>query len=119
MKINKIAIILTSVIAMSCTGDFEDMNKDPMAVSEVSPKLILPVMMNSGYHLVAGDYQRATTLYSALYCQYFANTANYFTSDSYVQYCLGGTRFMECLLRKCYQRHAGSCRFFRKPSRIH
>lgn len=76
MKINKIAIILTSVIAMSCTGDFEDMNKDPMAVSEVSPKLILPVMMNSGYHLVAGDYQRATTLYSALYCQYFANTAN-------------------------------------------
>lgn len=84
MKINKIAIILTSVIAMSCTGDFEDMNKDPMAVSEVSPKLILPVMMNSGYHLVAGDYQRATTLYSALYCQYFANTANYFTSDSYM-----------------------------------
>lgn len=77
MKINKIAIILTSVIAMSCTGDFEDMNKDPMAVSEVSPKLILPVMMNSGYHLVAGDYQRATTLYSALYCQYFANTANF------------------------------------------
>ena len=84
MKINKIAIILTSVIAMSCTGDFLDINKDPMAVSEVSPKLILPVMMNSGYHLVAGDYQRATTLYSALYCQYFANTANYFTSDSYM-----------------------------------
>jgi hypothetical protein len=74
MKINKIAIILTSVIAMSCTGDFEDMNKDPMAVSEVSPKLILPVMMNSGYHLVAGDYQRATTLYSALYCQCFAGS---------------------------------------------
>lgn len=84
MKLNKIAIILTSVVAMSCTGDFENMNKDPMAVSEVSPKLILPVMMNAGYHLIAGDYQRATTLYTAQYCQYFANTANYFTSDSYM-----------------------------------
>lgn len=84
MRLNRILIILTSVFAMGCTGDFENMNKDPMAVSEVSPKLILPVMMNAGYHLVAGDYQRATTLYSAQYCQYFANTATYFTSDSYM-----------------------------------
>lgn len=84
MKLNKIAAILTTVVTVGCTGGFEDMNNDPMAVSEVSPKLILPVMMNSGYHLVAGDYQRATTLYSALYCQYFANTVNYFTSDSYM-----------------------------------
>lgn len=85
MKLNKIFIILVSAIAFSsCTNGFEDMNKDPLSIKEVSPDLVLPQMQYAGFHLVTGDYQRATLLYSSLYCQYIANTASYFTSDNYV-----------------------------------
>ena len=85
MKLRNIITIATSVIALSsCTADFEEMNKDPMAVNEASPDLILPYMQYYGFHMVAGDYQRANTLYSAEYSQYFANIANYFNSGNYM-----------------------------------
>ena len=44
MKFNKILIILSTVFIFSCTNGFEDLNKDPLAVSEVSPDLRLPYM---------------------------------------------------------------------------
>ena len=42
MKFNKILLLISSAFVLSCTGDFEELNKDPMSVSEVSPTLRLP-----------------------------------------------------------------------------
>lgn len=84
MKFNKLFILLTALSAFSCTGSFEDMNKDPLAVNAVSPDLVLPNMQYTGFHMIAGDFQRASTLYSFLYAQYTANTSPSFTSDNYV-----------------------------------
>ena len=43
MKLHKILITLLSAITISsCTSGFEEMNKDPMAVNEISPSLSLP-----------------------------------------------------------------------------
>lgn len=45
MKLHKILItLLTAATISSCTNGFEDMNKDPLAVSEISPDLSLPYM---------------------------------------------------------------------------
>lgn len=84
MKLNKILIILSSLFMWSCTNGFEDLNKDPLAVDKVSPDLVLPNMFYKGFQLGAGDYQMSSLLYSSLYCQYYANTANHFNSDNYV-----------------------------------
>ena len=44
MKLHKILITLLSAITISsCTSGFEEMNKDPMAVNEISPSLSLPI----------------------------------------------------------------------------
>lgn len=65
MKLHKILITLLSAITISsCTSGFEEMNKDPMAVNEISPSLSLPNMQYHGFHIVYGDYQRAALLYS-------------------------------------------------------
>ncbi len=85
MKIHKILLTLVSAITISsCTNGFEDMNKDPLAVNEISPNLSLPQMQYAGFHIVYGDYQRAAILYSSFYCQYFSNTSSAFTSGNYV-----------------------------------
>ena len=84
MKFNKILIILSTVFVFSCTNGFEDLNKDPLAVSEVSPDLRLPYMQYKGFQMGTGDYQMSSLLYSSLYCQYYANTSGSFKSDNYV-----------------------------------
>lgn len=84
MKFNKILLLISSAFVLSCTGDFEELNKDPMSVSEVSPTLRLPNMLYKGYQLEAGDYQVSSLLYSALYCQYHANTSTGFKSGNYM-----------------------------------
>ena len=84
MKMNKILLTIVSVAILGCTNDFEDMNKDPLAINEVSPTLILPYMQHNGFRINLGDYQMSSLLYSALYCQYHANTATGFNSGNYV-----------------------------------
>lgn len=84
MKMNKALIILTSVCMFSCTNGFENLNKDPLAVNEVSPQLVLPYMQHKGFQLDIGDYQVSSLLYSSLYCQYIANTTPSFNSGNYV-----------------------------------
>lgn len=85
MKLHKILIALFSAaVISSCTNGFEDMNRDPLAVNEISPDLSLPNMQYHGFHIVYGDYQRAALLYSFLYCQYMSNTSSSFTSGNYV-----------------------------------
>ena len=58
MKLHKILIALFSAaVISSCTNGFEDMNRDPLAVNEISPDLSLPNMQYHGFHIVYGDYQ--------------------------------------------------------------
>lgn len=84
MKLNKIfTLLVASVLTVGCTNGFEDMNKDPLAITEVSPDLILPNMQYNGFHMIAGDYQRATRLYAFLYCQYGSNASSDFRSGNY------------------------------------
>ncbi len=84
MKLRKIfPFLVASVLTVGCTNSFEEMNEDPMAITEVSPDLILPDMQYNGFHMVAGDYQRATRLYAFLYCQYGANVTSDFRSGNY------------------------------------
>lgn len=84
MKLKKIFFLFSSVCLLSCTDGFDELNKDPLAVSEVAPNLVLPNMIYKGLQLGAGDYQMSSLLYSSLYCQYYANTATHFNSDNYV-----------------------------------
>ena len=84
MKLRKIfPFLVASVLTVGCTNGFEEMNEDPMAITEVSPDLILPNMQYNGFHMVAGDYQRATRLYAFLYCQYGSNASSDFRSGNY------------------------------------
>jgi hypothetical protein len=86
MKLNKLlfAALSSVILCSSCTKGFDELNKNPLATTEITPDLSLPNMQYHGFHIVYGDYQRAALLYSFLYCQYMANTASYFTSDNYV-----------------------------------
>lgn len=84
MKRTKIATLFAaSILAASCTNGFDEMNKDPLSITKVSPNLILPNMQYNGFHMIAGDYQRATRLYAFLYCQYGANATSDFRSGNY------------------------------------
>lgn len=84
MKLYKALIILTSACMFSCTNGFENLNRDPLAVNEVSPQLVLPYMQHMGFQVNIGDYQVSSLLYSSLYCQYIANTTSSFNSGNYV-----------------------------------
>jgi len=67
----------------NCTGEFEQMNQNPLAAKEVSPALILPKMLDYGFNCRAWEYQVGDNLHTNLYAQYLANTASYFPSDRY------------------------------------
>lgn len=44
MKLHKILIALFSAaVISSCTNGFEDMNRDPLAVNEISPDYHCPI----------------------------------------------------------------------------
>lgn len=82
--IKKISLLgFLSVIFIACTGDFEDMNKNPQTANEVSPSLLLPKMQDYGFNNNSWEYQVGPNLHTNLYAQYFANTATYFNSDRY------------------------------------
>ncbi|HAC74090.1 SusD/RagB family nutrient-binding outer membrane lipoprotein [Petrimonas sulfuriphila] len=84
-KIIKNILIIAGAlfITLNCTGDFEKMNENPLAAKEVSPKLILPKMLDYGFNCRPWEYQVGDNLHTNLYAQYFANTASYFPSGRY------------------------------------
>ncbi len=82
IKNSIICSVLCSLV-LSCTGDFEKMNENPLAAKEVSPNLILPKMIDYGFNCRSWEYQVGDNLHTNLYAQYFANTASYFPSGRY------------------------------------
>ena len=67
----------------ACTGDFESMNTDPSAVTDCSPAYTLPTVEELVSNVDCTPYQRGDNLYAQMYCQYFANLTQGWTSDRY------------------------------------
>lgn len=63
----------------SCTDDFEEMNVDPNAVTEVNPAYFFAPLTQA----VFDNYQRNWNLYADLYSQYWANLVGGFRSPQY------------------------------------
>ena len=81
---NKFLIGCLALGALSaCTDRFESMNTDPSSLVNVSPAYILPFVQETGVNLDATPYQRGDNLHSQMYCQYFTNTVQGWTSDRY------------------------------------
>jgi len=79
-------LCVASILAGSltgCTGDFEEMNKNPLQTTEVSPALLFPIVLQEGFNNRWDNYQLGENLHSNQYCQYIANTTSYFSSDRY------------------------------------
>lgn len=84
MKIIKYISIFAIAAAVSCTGQFEEMNTDPSTVTKVNPAYILPSLQESTMHLAATEgYQQTDNYMLQNYCQYFANTNAALSLDRY------------------------------------
>lgn len=73
-------------ILSSCTKDFENINKDPGALTEVG-KREMPFMFAKAQSSAAMDrsfYQTVENLQADLYAQYFATSVTSFQTDRYV-----------------------------------
>ncbi len=66
-----------------CTGDYDSMNRDPMGITSGDLGYMMPYIQEQGARLDSWTYQVGDNLHTNLYAQYFANSAAYFTSDSY------------------------------------
>lgn len=71
------------VLTVSCTDDFDNMNKDPMGITDGDPAYMLPYIEEQGSRMASWEYQVGDNLHTNLYAQYFANSAAYFNSGSY------------------------------------
>ncbi len=78
--------VMSLIILMGCTGDFEEMNTDPNNLTEVGPRE-MPFMFakaQSSSALNRSFYQTVQNLGADLYAQYFALTSTSFSTDRYV-----------------------------------
>jgi len=70
---------LLIIVVNSCTKDFEEMNTDPNAITQVEPAYFFSGMVQQ----VFANYQRNVNLYPDFYSDYFANTVSSFRSPAY------------------------------------
>ncbi len=86
MRINMIYGTLLGLSLMSCTKDFDDINKDPNNLTVITQRE-LPFMFAKAQSSAAMNrsfYQTVQNLGADLYAQYFALTTNSFSSDRYL-----------------------------------
>lgn len=68
----------------SCTDDFDNINTNPTAFTNLTNNDYAGLWWGGAMWLYRGcDYQLSQGLYSDLYAQYFANTTTYFNTDRY------------------------------------
>lgn len=84
MKIYKYLLITVFTFTISCTNGFQTINENPLAINQISPDLVLPIMEHAGFQVTSPEYQRSSILYAGLYCQYIANTSANYNSGNYV-----------------------------------
>lgn len=80
---NIIACMLLGASTISCTSDFEEMNKPPFQPSEVEPELIFPFVCREVPNLRWDAYQCGDNLHANMFAQYIANTSMNFSHDRY------------------------------------
>ncbi|MDR0729114.1 MAG: SusD/RagB family nutrient-binding outer membrane lipoprotein [Prevotellaceae bacterium] len=76
-------IVAVTYMCAGCTTSFDEMNRNPNAINEITPQLLLPKMQYEVINANAHEYQRGENLFANQYCQWIANTAPYFNSDRY------------------------------------
>ena len=77
MKLNiKKSISALSALALmtACTGDFDEMNQNPNAITSPNPSYMMPYIQEYGAHIASWDFQVGPNLRCNLYAQYFANS---------------------------------------------
>lgn len=88
-----VLVVLTAMLSFtvsSCTDDFMDLNSPPHLISEenIDVGLLGQAFAQSQYYGMYGlhwRFQISQSLFSDLYSQYFATTAENFDSDQYVE----------------------------------
>ena len=81
----KITLLALSIaILFGCTDDFEDMNKNPLATTTLSPELVFPYVTWKATNINWETYQLGDNLGANLWAQYLANTSTGFTTDRYM-----------------------------------
>lgn len=83
-KYNIALLGLTVGLLAGCTGNFEEMNKNPLQPIEVSPALLLPKMQQYGFNCRSWEYQVGENLHTNQYAQYMACSTSNFLTDRYV-----------------------------------
>lgn len=77
-------ILLTLLLAVGCTGRFEEMNTDPGSVTNVNPKYVLPTLQEITTRIEATEgYQTTENLHTQFWCQYYTNTTSGWATDRY------------------------------------
>jgi hypothetical protein len=83
MKNTIITVLSFAILLAGCTGDFDEMNRNPNNITEVTPALLLPAMQRAAVNAQADNFERGEALYTLLYCQFLGNTLSGFNSDRY------------------------------------
>ena len=86
MKLNikkSVSALCALALMTACTGDFDEMNQNPNAITAPNPSYMMPYIQEYGAHIASWEFQVGPNLHCNLYAQYFANSATYFNSDSY------------------------------------
>ena len=81
-----LSLLLLSMVAISCTKEFDDINTNKNAIAEPGPAE-LPFLFSRAESAATHStwtYQIAQNLFADQYAQYFASTATYFNSDRLV-----------------------------------
>jgi len=81
-----IVLLCSVVVAVSCTNDFDNINTNQNALSNLGPAE-LPFLFSKAQSVATNNvwgYQVAQNLFADQYAQYFACTATYFPSDRLV-----------------------------------
>ena len=86
----KIPVVFLFFILFSCTSKFDELNtpQDQINLNQVDATLLGQVFAESqfeGMLSFGGTFQIGQNLFSDLYAQYFATSANYFDTDQYVE----------------------------------
>jgi len=86
IKYSGVALVAGIVTVMSCTSEFDDINTNKNALSQLGPAE-LPFLFSKAQSVATNNvwnYQIAQNLFADQYAQYFANTTTYFPSDRLV-----------------------------------
>ena len=83
IKIKPLLLLLVFLLMIaSCTENFSEINRDANSIALIG-KAELPFLFTKAQDAVSWGGQVEENLFSAQYCQYFANIAPYFPSDQY------------------------------------